>query len=195
MGIHPIPLKGNWSEGYALDKHVLQSIPLGEDAYGHMHFDTTRSEIGELVYQLKYKYRIDCVDRIIDLAKPFISKWNAISLVDVVMPVPSSVKNRPFQPASEIAHGIAEYLKKPYVDSVLEKTILKQSKDMKLDEKKQIQGTIRVMKKSLRELNVLLVDDLYQTGLTLTECVRALRMDPNVGHIYVLAMSKTKVLI
>lgn len=49
--IHPIPLYGVWDIGYALDVHTIKSIPIGEDAYGHLHFDNTRSEIGELLYQ------------------------------------------------------------------------------------------------------------------------------------------------
>jgi len=45
MGINPIRLIGNWDDGYALDKHILQSILLGEDNYGHMLFDTTSLRI------------------------------------------------------------------------------------------------------------------------------------------------------
>ena len=35
--IHPIPLYGVWDIGYALDVHTIKSIPIGEDAYGHLH--------------------------------------------------------------------------------------------------------------------------------------------------------------
>lgn len=36
MSISPIKLIGNWDEGYALDKHIISSIPIGEDVYGHI---------------------------------------------------------------------------------------------------------------------------------------------------------------
>ena len=32
--INPIPLFGSWDLGFALDTHVIESIPLGEDADG-----------------------------------------------------------------------------------------------------------------------------------------------------------------
>ena len=48
MGINPTELLGNWDKGYVLDRHVLKSIPIGENVYGRMEFDTTRTELGEL---------------------------------------------------------------------------------------------------------------------------------------------------
>lgn len=192
MSINPIKLIGNWDEGYALDKHVIQSIPIGEDAYGHMQFDTTRSEIGELVYQLKYRSKIDNIEPIINLAKPFLNKWAAIKSVDVIFPVPSSKINRPFQPAFEIAHGIADYLKKPFLDNVLVKSSSAQSKDMDINQKQKLKGTISITRKGIRGFSVLIVDDLFQTGSTLTECVNALKDDNNLKNVYVLTMSKTK---
>lgn len=192
MGINPIELLGEWDEGYALDKHTVKSIPIGEDAYGHTIFETTRSELGELLYSFKYCFRIDCIDRIIDLAIPFLKKWKAIKSVDIVMPVPSSNKNRPYQPACEIAREIAKYLKISLVEDVLVKTSGGQSKDMVSEKKKAIQGTIKATRRGIREFNVLLVDDIYDSGTTLSECVRALREDPNLRMVYVLTITKTK---
>lgn len=57
VDINPIQLHGNWDLGYALDVHTLNSILLGEDAFGHPRFESTRSNIGELLYQFKYRYR------------------------------------------------------------------------------------------------------------------------------------------
>lgn len=48
-------LEGSWDLGYALHKHTLSSVYLGDDEYGHPRFDTTRSEPGEALYQLKYR--------------------------------------------------------------------------------------------------------------------------------------------
>ena len=46
-------ITGSWDLGYVLDKHVLSSVYLGDNAYGHPQFDTTRSEVGEALYKLK----------------------------------------------------------------------------------------------------------------------------------------------
>jgi len=63
---------------------------------------------------------------------------------------------------------------------------------MTQEEKNKIKGTIIATQKGRRQYNILLVDDLYQSGTTLHECVNALREDKNINHIYVLAMTKTK---
>jgi hypothetical protein len=55
MKVNLRQLKGNWDDGYALDKHVLQSTFLGYNESGHATFDTDRSEAGESLFQLKYR--------------------------------------------------------------------------------------------------------------------------------------------
>lgn len=46
---------GNWDLGYSLDKHVLSSTYIGDNQWGHPEFATKRSEIGEALFQLKYR--------------------------------------------------------------------------------------------------------------------------------------------
>ena len=58
-----------WIEGYAFSVHTLYSIYTGENEYGHPQFDTKRSPMGELVYQLKYKQNISVLPEIIKLLK------------------------------------------------------------------------------------------------------------------------------
>ena len=52
--VQPVPIDGPWIEGFVLDRHVISSVPIGYLGE-HMPFDTTRSALGELVYQLKYR--------------------------------------------------------------------------------------------------------------------------------------------
>jgi hypothetical protein len=54
-GIHPIKIEGNREIGYALDVHTKSSQLLGYDEFGRGVFDTERSQIGELLYRLKYR--------------------------------------------------------------------------------------------------------------------------------------------
>ena len=50
--VHPEPIGGPWVEGFVLDRNVISSRPVGYVG-DHMQSETTRSSLGELVYQLK----------------------------------------------------------------------------------------------------------------------------------------------
>jgi hypothetical protein len=60
-------LDGNWKTGIAYDLHTISSEYLGQDEYGHDRYNNTRSEMGELVYQLKYQHDETVVNKIVDL--------------------------------------------------------------------------------------------------------------------------------
>ena len=55
ISIDPKPLTGPWKQGFALDVHTLSSELIGYNEWGHEVFNTKRSEIGELLYRLKYR--------------------------------------------------------------------------------------------------------------------------------------------
>jgi len=190
MEINPFEIKGNWNKGYVLDRHVLKSVPKGENVYGHMEFDTTRTALGELLHLFKYRSKYDCLEKIIEHVKPFIDIWEDLKKVDIVLPVPST-KMRNYQPAEEIAQAVAKYINVSYFGDVLEnkrstevKNIAKSDRDIK--------GSIIARMKATRPHTVLLVDDLLDTGSTMKECVNVLREDPKLCEVFVLAMTKTK---
>jgi competence protein ComFC len=193
MPINPIKLLGNWEEGYAMDVHVINSIYIGDNEYGYPEYDTTRSEIGELVYLLKYRRKENAVCDKITLIDPFLRSWDAIKNVDIVIPVPPTKKHRLFQPVYLIAEEIAGLLGKPISSNLLERISSEQIKGLAPEAKiERIRGTIIKHKKFSRKVDLLLVDDLYETGATLMEICNVLRRDTNVNNIYVLTMTKTK---
>jgi len=53
MDVNVKNITGNWKAGVALDKHTIKSVPTGPNEYGHMQFDTTRTQVGEALFQLK----------------------------------------------------------------------------------------------------------------------------------------------
>jgi hypothetical protein len=52
--INPQRIYGNFVWGVALDVHTLSRTYLGLNESGHEVYDTARSEVGELLYRLKY---------------------------------------------------------------------------------------------------------------------------------------------
>lgn len=100
-------------------------------------------------------------------------------------------KNRSYQPVFEIAEKIAAYLGVFYVDDVLVKISDDEVKNTQYDQR-QLKGKILMKRQGKRDFNVLLVDDLYSTGRTLTECVRLLQQDMHIKKVYVLTMTKTR---
>ena len=84
-----------------------------------------------------------------------------------------------------------DFLNVGYYDDVLEKTSFEQSKNMDKNTKN-LNGNIVKKLNAKKPHSVLLVDDLYDTGKTISECVSVLRTDPLLNKIYVLAMTKTK---
>ena len=106
--VHPEPIDGPWIEGFVLDRHVISSRPIGYVGE-HMQFETTRSALGELVYQLKY--RNGPLNDIVDTAVAFVNEhWNGG--IDCVVSPPPSL-HRTMQPAVLIASGIAAALGVP----------------------------------------------------------------------------------
>lgn len=189
--IHPILLNGNWDIGYALDQHVIKSVLLGEDAFGHTRFDNTRSQIGELLYRFKYDYQLDCLGEIISTLLVFLNDHPEISNFQSIIPVPPT-KNRHYQPTFRIGEELGKQLGVYCCTNVLEKESDVASKELSLDEKYKLKGTIVKRKSAQYKHNVLLIDDLYQTGTTLRQCVDLLRDDPNIDKIFVIAITKTK---
>lgn len=145
-------------------------------SYSHMRYDTIRTPLGELVYQYKYRQK-DCLEQIMELAGSFIKQWLSSKDIETVLPAPPTNMDREFQPVFKIAKGVAKVLGAHYYEDVLIKETRNQSKDLCKREKWRIEKGIFQIRKAKMKHNILLVDDLFQSGATLTGCVKELRRD------------------
>ncbi len=100
IAIHPKEIRGSWDRGYVLDVHTISSTMIGYNEFGHPEFDTLRSELGEMVYRLKYKGDKGVIAPIVEAIGEFVKNWGIHP--DAVVPVPPS-KQRSFQPVLAIA--------------------------------------------------------------------------------------------
>lgn len=100
--INPLRIDGPWADGRVLDLHSSGSEFLGYDEYGHEQFDTRRTDVGELLYRLKYRNDLSAVDEIGAVAEKFI-RSRRINF-DVIVPAPPT-RSRRVQPHPMSRHS------------------------------------------------------------------------------------------
>lgn len=187
-----IELKGNWKRGFAFDVHTLSSVYLGVEALGHKKWESTRSEMGELVYRLKYRGDKTLVVKIVDL----LGKYPGIDTLDAIIPIPPTNRSRTFQPVNEIARELGKRVNVEVLDNILEKQGGGQElKNVEgFDERKSILENNLVLMNNydLSRKNVLLIDDLYRSGSTLTVATDILYQQAHAATVSVLTMTKTR---
>jgi competence protein ComFC len=186
--VHPEPIDEPWIEGFVLDRHVISSRPIGYVGE-HMQFETTRSALGELVYQLKY--RNGPLTDIVETAVAFVTeRWN--SVIDCVVPPPPSL-HRTKQPAVLIASGVAAILGVPSLAAATVKaSATSQMKNVALHERGPLLSTaIHAGTDAVQGRRVLLIDDLWETGSTLRRVAEVLGQ-MSATEVRALAMTRTK---
>jgi competence protein ComFC len=191
--IHPRKIRGKWAEGFALDLHTTSSTFLGYDGYGHPQFETVRSELGELLYKLKYRADPSAVDSIAETAAEFLTKEWRVN-VDLIVPVPPSDTGRKRQPVLEVARAISDRTGIELCLDCLMK--VKQTPQLKnvFDFKERIaalDGAFAVEKAKIQRKRVLLFDDLFRSGATMntiTECL----ITGGAKVVYALTLTRTR---
>ena len=182
---------GNWDGGYALDKHKLSSVFLGHNEQGYPQFDTTRTEVGEALYQLKYKFDNAQVAPLANaLASSIYPIFNNVGLL---IPMPAS-KKRAIQPVTEIANELGRIVAKPVFNNLLTKTPNgSQLKDLKTKQDKlEALGECFAVQDVIQgdgPWNALLIDDIFDTGASLEAVCAVLRTYPKIEKIYVATLT------
>jgi len=187
-------LDGSWDIGYALHKHSLSSIYIGDDEYGHPRFDTTRSEPGEALYQLKYRGDWEQVKPLAEQVKN--SLLPLFGKIGLIIPMPAST-TRARQPVDEIANELGRLTNTPVFDNVIVKAPAPQGspqlKNLHSREEKvaALQGRFSINPAITNEgcWNALLLDDLFDTGATMEAVSNTLRTYKKINRIYAAAIT------
>lgn len=196
--IQPRKVFGNWSEGYTLDLHTISSVFLGYDEFGHEFFDTKRSDLGELLYKLKYKQDKNVLTDIIGISADFlINKWSISGILDGVIPMPPSRTHRKLQPVIEISRGISLALKTPLFEDILRK----RREQPELKRVFDYHDRLEILKDNFVSIDrfglikgkqILLFDDLFRSGATLNAATEAIYKEGKAYKVYVLALTRTR---
>jgi predicted amidophosphoribosyltransferase len=187
----PRRILGKWREGFSLDIHTLSSTPIGYNEYGHMQFDTTRSELGELLYRLKSRADETVVPEIADTAAAFISEWKPG--VEIMVPVPPSTP-RALQPVSVLGNALSQRLNIPFVNCVRKTRDAPQLKNVyDLDERlRLLEGLHTVDVSATSGRKILLFDDLYRSGATMNSIATLLYEQGRATDVFALTITRTR---
>lgn len=192
MKVNPVRIYGRWKSGFALDRHTLSSVYIGDDEFGNPQFETTRTEVGEALYQLKYKGDQKQVPQLADAAVRFLKRWKP--QVDLIVTVPPSNASRKVQPvllvAAEIAAQISVALQ---TGVVFRKGAATQIKNVHDPAKRQalLEGAFTVDESAVANRGVLLFDDLFRSGATMNELAGTLIDKGKVKEVFALTLTKT----
>ncbi|NQD64188.1 ComF family protein [Enterobacter sp. CM29] len=193
MKVNIRQIVGNWDLGYAMDKHIVKSTFIGHNEYGHAMFDTERTEVGEAVFQLKYRDMWSQVEPLADcLYQSAVPLFQNIQLI-----IPMAASNpRVRQPVTAIAETLAAKMGGGMhcFDGLITKAPGGQSlKNLNTKAEKQaavanafsFQPLINVQ----GSYNALIIDDLYHTGASMEAACAALRGYNKINKIYVAALT------
>lgn len=187
----PRRIWGLWRGGCALDVHTLSSIPIGYDQFGHVRSETIRSDVGNLLYGLKYSRQRTCLEPLVIAAADFVARWRPP--VDAIVPIPPNSR-RSEQPVPLIADGLAAAMGTPVANSVRQVRDVWQLKSVHdTDERlRLLEGLHEVAPGCFCGRRVLLPDDLYRSGATMNAIAKELHERGEAAEVYALVMTMTR---
>jgi competence protein ComFC len=189
--INPRRISGKWTSGWALDVHTLSSTHLGMDERGHDIYDTKRSDIGELLYRLKYRGDQEAAKEIIIAAADFVRPSRA--KFDLIVPVPPSGV-RAVQPVILLATGIGAALNLPLADCLATTRAATQLKGVMDAERRKelLEGLYSVDPAVTAGKKVLLFDDLFRSGSTMNAITELLLGEGKAASVRALTITRTR---
>ncbi len=176
---HPRPLTGPWQAGWALGFHSRFE---GEE--------WSRSPVGELAYRLKYEGDPAALVPLVEQAMAVARAHPELIAVDALVPVPPS-EVRPCDPVSAFAKALGERLGRPVCPVLVKTRRTAPQKEMRtLAQKRANVARAFAVRGDVQGKRVLVLDDLYDSGATLAEVSRILRLAGAAG-ICVLTLTRT----
>ncbi len=180
---HPTSLAGRFDAGFALDFN--SRFVSGE---------WQRTELGQLVFDLKYLAKKDRAAVLAARFADFIHDHTELDPIDYIISIPASVTERKFDPMTLVAQALSHILSIPLGTGLVKK--VRETKPMKemtniVRKHKNIEGAFRTTEPAtFKGKRLLVIDDLFDSGSTVEELMKELRRaDP--AAVFFIALTKT----
>ncbi len=178
----PKPLRGPWQVGFALDFNSKFAGARWE-----------RTELGEWVYRFKYGGEQIVVETLAARLADFIRAHSEMR-ADLIVPIPSTKKERPYDPVPLLARALGKQIGVAVSETALVKTRateLQKALTNLAQKQANVRGAFAITDaNAVRGKCALLLDDFYDSGVTLTEATRVV-LAAGAAEVSVLAVTKT----
>ncbi len=161
-------LVGEFDVGFALANHTI--IQEGVRQY---------TPLGQMVFEFKYQERRSHIDALLDEMVKFLEEADDYQQIDLIVPVPCTMGDRAYDPVNYLATELSKRIGLIFGKDVLIKTrpTRPQKELVNITQKTlNVKGAFKVQHHDkIRGKNILLIDDLYDSGATLNECTRVMK--------------------
>ena len=152
--------------------------------------DWSRSPAGDLAYRLKYQGDETAVAPLVEKALALCRQHPELADVDAIIPIPPTVQ-RTDDPVGALATGLSQALGRPLWPVLIKTRATSPQKEMHtLAQKRANVAGAFAIQGDVRGKRLLVLDDLYDSGATLEEVSRVLRLAGAAG-VGVLTMTRT----
>jgi len=150
--------------------------------------------IKNLIHKFKYNHKLQYTAIFRVLFKEFLDAFKVLDDIDLIIPIPlhpTRLREREYNQAQVLASLVSEIINKPVESNILIR--LRNTKpQIDLDEKtriKNISGCFAIKHSGcIRSKSLLLIDDVFTTGTTLSEAAKAItEFKPNNISVLTLA--------
>lgn len=185
-----IKLSGPWDLGYAIQLHSISSTPIDPARY---IYDTTYTPVGGLLHKYKYNGLQASKPDLVNIATAIITLMFDKLPIDILTIPPSNVERASYQPMEEIAKSISSNLEIEFQKIIAQKEIGKTMKNMGLkhEKKSYLSNNLDCSENNIKNKNVLIIDDIFDSGATLETCTEKLK-EHKCENVYILTFTKTR---
>lgn len=184
-----------------LDAQASPDHLCGDCIERNYRFDSARSAalhvsaVRTLVHQLKFGGQLKWTPCLVELLEAAYTAWE-LPAPDLIVPVPLHLKRlseRGFNQAGVLARELGRKIKTPVSACALvrKNQTLPQTRLKRGERLQNVKGAFEVSDKStVRGRRILLIDDVFTTGTTLSECAKILKRKGGASEVYALTVTR-----